>query len=106
VSFTASLDKYVSLESVLPRETLVTMAAWEWLHSKMNALVSLQVVISVEALRALVATEWPVVSRVRMATLVSVHLLHLRHMAAVHGHRHLVGHVADKRELSIRIVDI
>jgi len=97
VSFAASFYKYVSLQRVLARKALVAMTAREWLYGKMYPLVSLQIVVSVEALWALIATERAVVRRVRVSALMSVKLLHLRHVSAVHGHWHLVAHVSNKR---------
>ncbi len=50
-------DRHAHLQSVLAREALVAVAARERLHRQMYPLVPLQVVIPVEALRALVALE-------------------------------------------------
>lgn len=50
-----ALDQNVSLEGILAGETLIAVGARERLHRQMNSLVSLQIVISIEALRALVA---------------------------------------------------
>jgi hypothetical protein len=49
------------LECVLPRKALVAMVARERLDSQMYPLVSLQVVVPVEALWTLVAFERPIV---------------------------------------------
>jgi len=76
------------LQCVFAREALVTVAAREWLDCQMNALVSLQVVITVEALNTLVALERTIVQRVRCLLLVAVHRVH----AAIVGH-HVVVHV-------------
>lgn len=45
------------LEGVFPGEALVAVSAREGLDGKMDALVSFQIVVAVEALRALVASE-------------------------------------------------
>ena len=49
-----------NLEGIFSGETLITVVAREGLDSKMDSLVALQVVVPVEALRALVAFERPV----------------------------------------------
>lgn len=51
------------LQGILSREALIAVLAREGLYRQMNSLVSLQVVVPVEALRALVALEWPVIGR-------------------------------------------
>ena len=50
-----------NLERILSREALVAVATWKWLDSQMYPLMSLQIVIAVEALRTLVASEGSVV---------------------------------------------
>jgi hypothetical protein len=66
----------------------------------MDPLVSLKIVVPIEALGALVASEWSIICRVGVVTsLVAIQLLHLSHLATVHGHSHLVRHAADEREL-------
>ncbi len=69
------------LEGILSREALVAMTTREWLDSQMNSLVSLQVVVPVEALGALVASEGSVVLRVWLR--MSIHVVHLCGVAAV-----------------------
>lgn len=69
------------LERILTREALVAVAAREWLDCQMNSLMPLQIVISVEALRALVASEWPVV--LRIWRWVTVHVVHRRSVPTV-----------------------
>ena len=49
------------LEGILPRKALVTPAAGIWFNSQMDALVSLEVVVSVERLRALITLEGTVI---------------------------------------------
>ena len=45
------------LQGIFPREALITVVAWERLPREMDPLMALQVVIPVEALRALIALE-------------------------------------------------
>ena len=45
------------LESIFSGETLVAMCAWEWLDREMYPLMSLQIVVPVEALGALITLE-------------------------------------------------
>jgi hypothetical protein len=59
-SLAAAFDKNVTLQGVLSGEALVAVGAWKRLDCQMNPLVSLQVVVAVEALRALIALEWSV----------------------------------------------
>ena len=82
------------------------MATREWLDGQVYPLVSLQVVVTVEALRALIATEWSVVGRVGVTCLSTVQVLHLCHMAAVERHSHLVRHAADEGELAVGVADV
>lgn len=63
LSFAASFDENMSLQRILPRKALITVAAGEWLHRQMNPLMSLQVMIAVEALGALIAFEWTIIMR-------------------------------------------
>lgn len=93
------------LESVLPREALVAVSARVRLDRKMYALVTLQIVVSVEALRALVATERPVCLRVRLGYVVAVKLLH-GSVSAVVMHWHGVSHAVDQSHRAVRVADI
>lgn len=51
------------LQRVLAREALIAVRAGERFHGQMNPLMTLEIVVAVEALRTLVAFEWPVGSR-------------------------------------------
>ena len=94
--FAAAFDKNVTLESILSGKALVAVSAREGFDSQVDALVTLEVVVSVEALRALVAAEWSVGLRVVLWHRVSVQLLHSC-MPAVVVHRHaVVRHAVDK----------
>ena len=83
------------------------MPAREWLDRKVYPLVSLQVMISVEALRTLIAFERTFIMRcLRWCT---IHLLHLGRMATVEP-RDYPGHAtiwhADHGHLTVRVVHI
>ena len=94
------------LESILSGKTLVAVSTREGFDSQVDALVTLEIVVSVEALRALVASEWSVGLRVVLGHRVSVQLLH-GCMAAVVVHRHaMVRHAIDKRELPVRVTNV
>lgn len=80
-----------NFESVLSREALVTMATRKGLHSQMNALVPLEIVVTVETLRALIALEWPVVLWRLLRWVLGVHLLHRGGVAAVECRHHPAG---------------
>lgn len=71
LSLPASLDQFVALQGVLPGKALLAIVAGERLHGEMNAFVSLEVMVSVERLRANVAPERPVVLRLRRSIQVS-----------------------------------
>ena len=82
------------------------MSTREGFDSQVYALVTLEVVVSVEALRTLVASEWPVGLRVVLWHRVPVQLLH-RCMSTIvlHGNA-MVRHAVDERELTIRVTDV
>lgn len=70
------------------------MTAREWFDCQVNAFVSLQIVIAVEALNALIALERPIGQGIRlwllvMRTIHSVKVAVSRHETARHGHGHL-----------------
>lgn len=96
------------LERVLARETLVAVSAWERLHCQVYAFVALEVVISVEALRALVAPEGAIVWRRLMRGRLAVHVSHACGVAAACKSRHhAVGHgAADQRKLSVGVAHV
>lgn len=74
------------LQCVLARKALVAVRAREWLHSQMNPLMTLEIVIAVEALRALVAFEWPIgrrYSHTMVGWVSAIQVLCAGHMTAV-----------------------
>jgi hypothetical protein len=82
------------------------VSAREGFDGQVYALVTLEIVISVEALRALVAAEWSVGLRVVLWHRVAVQLLHSCVSAVVvHGHA-MVRHAVDERELSVRVANV
>lgn len=90
------------LESVFSRKALLAVAAWERLYGEMDPLVAFQVVVSVEALRALVAFEWTVV--LRCLRLVVVHVLQGA-VATVEWWDH-AGHPVDHGHLAVGLMDV
>jgi hypothetical protein len=90
------------LERVFPREALVAVPAWEGLDREMYPLMPLQVVIPVEALRALVASKRSVVL---WCTLL-VHLLYLCRVSAVVIVDHAVRHPAHHLQVAAWIADV
>ncbi len=85
--------------------------AWIRLDCKVDAAVSLQVVVPVEALRTLVALERPVVRRARasvhrMRRVSAIHLLHASHMSAVEAWENPRLQRAHYRHLPTRAVDV
>lgn len=72
-------------QGVLPRKALVTVTTWEWLYREVYPLVPLQIVVAIEALRALVAAKRPLVmDGMWRARAVLMHL-HLMLLAVVRG---------------------
>jgi hypothetical protein len=68
-----------NLQRIFPGEALLAVSTWEWLHSQMDPLMSLQIVVTIEGLWTLVAFERSVIlllllSRV-MAVYWSAHLM-------------------------------
>lgn len=73
----------------------------------MNALVSLQIVVAVKALGALIALERPVVLRVRLSLgVMAVHVLHVGCMSTVVCWHHRGRHTTDQSELAVRVSNI
>jgi hypothetical protein len=101
----AAFNEDVSLERVFPRETLVAVGAREGLHGEMDSLMPLQVMVPVEALRALVALERTVVCS-RLLLGMSQERAHAGSMAAIEPVHHTVRHTANERKLAIRVRDI
>lgn len=96
------------LQRVFSGETLVAVATRERLDGKMDPLMPLQVVVSIEALWALVAAEWPIIL-LDLGLRVTVHLLlHLcRRVTAVKAAGdHAVRHAANHLQLAARVVDV
>lgn len=83
----AAFDQNMSLQCILARETLVAMRAREWLHRQVNPLMPFQVMVPVEALRALVTFKWPIVSgsgcMSGVRRVAPIDLLHAGQMAAI-----------------------
>jgi len=96
-TFPTPLDEDVSLQRVLSREALVAMIAREWLDCQVDPLMPLQIVIAVETLRALIAFEWAIIGRLLLGMGVSaVHLLHARCLSTIEAGHHPSVHVANE----------
>ena len=79
------------LQRIFAREALVAVAAGKRLDGEMYALVTLEIMIAVEALWALIASERSVVLWVYLGCVMRVHLLH-RGVSAVVWHCHAGRH--------------
>jgi len=79
------------LEGVLTAEALVTVATRERFHRQMYTLVTLQIVVTAEALRALVALERPI--RLRMVKRTRVVMVGHRSHAQSHTRKRVMGPV-------------
>lgn len=80
------------------------MSAGERLDGEMDALVSLQIVVAVEALRALITTEGPVGLGVGLCDSVSVDSHRCVPTRIVHWHA--VRHAVDEGELAIGVCHV
>lgn len=95
------------LQCILAGEALVTVTTGEWLDRQMNALVPLEIVVAVEALRALIAFERSVVLRVWLSLgMVSIHMLHMRCVATVVCRHHRRRHATNQSKLAVRVADV
>lgn len=97
----------VYLQSVFTREAFIAVSAWEWFDCEMYPLVSLQIVVSIEALWALIALKRSVVLRIGLVSLrMAVHLLNVGCVPAVETRDHSTGHSSDKRKLTVWITNV
>lgn len=95
------------LEGIFARETLVAVAARERLDGQVNSLMSLQVMIPVEALWALVASERSVVLCIWLLWVVAIQLMHLGCMATIEAWHHAVWHSASNQgKLTVRVCNV
>ena len=93
------------LQGVLARETLVTVVARERLNGKMNPLVPLQVMIAVEALRALVTLERPVIGSWLLMLRMTHKMRHSSRMSTVEPRHH--GWMSpDQGKSAIGVLDV
>jgi hypothetical protein len=81
------------------------VSARERLDSQVNAFVAFEIMISVETLWTLIATERAVVLGVLLWHVVAVHLLHSS-VSAVVVHWHAVRHAVHKCELAVRVANV
>lgn len=98
------------LERVFPRKALVAVIARERFDGKMDPLVSLQIMISIEALRTLITFERPIMRWCllrRIRPLLAVHTLRIGGVATVEPHgQHTSLHVAHHGHLCPRTVNV
>lgn len=98
---------WTNLERVLAGEALIAMAARERLDGQMYPLVSLEVVVAVEALWALIASERSVVLWVGLLRMVAIQLVHGRGVTAVERWHHAMRHAASHQcNWTVWLVDI
>jgi len=103
--FATAFDKNVTLERILSRETLVAVIARERLDCQMDPLMTLQVVIPIEALWALITLERSIVRSGLLMLRVPHEMRHGRTMSTVKaGHHRMMD--SNKRKLAIRVLDI
>ena len=81
------------------------MNAREGLDRQVNALVSLQIMIAVEALRALIALERPVILRTGLNLRVSVKL-QVRSVATIETWHHSTRHTPNECHLTVWVADV
>lgn len=101
-----------NLQSIFPRETLLAVIAREGLDGQVDPLMTLQVVIPIEALRTLITFEGAVVGRSglpvsrMMRGMATIHMLHIRQVATVVPREKARLEIAHERHLPARVVDI
>jgi len=81
------------------------MTAREGFDREVNALVSLQIMVAVETLRALIALERPVVLRIRLSLRMPVKL-HVRRVATIETWHHPTRHTANECHLTVWVADV
>jgi hypothetical protein len=94
------------LECILSRETLVAMCTRERFYRKMYSLVTLEIVVPIEALGALVALEWPVVRSLLLVLGMAQEMWHLGGVSTVESGHHAWMYSTHQRQLPIGVVDI
>jgi hypothetical protein len=93
------------LERVLAREALIAVIAGKRLDSKMDPLMPLQIVVSVEALRTLIALERPVIGSRLLVLWMAHEMRHCCCVTAVEtGHHRWVS--SDEGESTAGVLDI
>ena len=93
------------LERILSREALVAVVAGEGLDSKMDPLVSLQIVVAVEALRALVTLERSVVGGRLLVRRMSHKVRHGCRVPTVEA-RHHARVDTDQRQPTVGVLNV
>src|ERR1700753_3699369 len=91
------------LQRVFSRETLVAVTAREWLNSQVYSLVSLKIMITIKALRALVALEWAIGLRSWRRSGRSVDALHTSGMSAVEACHDSRWHTSNHYSLAVGV---
>ena len=86
------------LECIFPRKALFAMTTRKRLDREMDPFMSFQVVVSVEALRTLIALERPVVV-VRLLR-IPIHLLHVCGMATIESWHHTAWEASNECQLT------
>ena len=101
----ALLRSFTYLQRILSREALVAVGARERLDCQVDPLVSLQIVVAVEALRALIALEWPVGRGRLLVRVVSHEVWHLSCVPTVESRHHARVHT-DQCKSTVWVLDI
>ena len=78
------------------------MPTREWFDSEMYPFVSLEIMVAVEALRALVAPERAIILRVRLLRM-TVELLHLSCVSTIQTWYHAMRHSTNHLQMAVRI---
>lgn len=85
------------------------MTAWKWLDGQMDPFMSLEIMVPIETLGTLIALERTLIQWGLLRT--TVHLLHLCTMATVEARHHvawqaMVGHAAQHGHLTSRAMNV
>jgi len=103
--FATAFDKDMALQSILSGEAFIAEFAREGFDREMDSLVPFQVMIAVEALRALVTFEGPL-SLGWSGLAVVQEVAHARGVPAVEAMHHVRMHTSHESQLAVGIADV
>ena len=94
------------LECILSREALVALCTGKRLDRQVDPLVALEIMVTIEALRALIAFEWSVVRGLLLMLGVTQEMRNSGRVPAVEALHHPGMHTTHQRELPVRVIHV